>query len=73
MQDLISIVYTCNTSFRYWTTDPIWLHNGETAKVFGFWIADDANPLYKVRRDRDGDEKAIPKCILLKYGTIAPD
>ena len=66
----LSIVYTCKENIRYWGADPIWLHSGETAQIIGVLIADKVNPLYNVRRDSDGDEKAIPHFILLKYGTI---
>ena len=71
--DLISIVYTCTrtTSFSAWNFDAPWLYAGETAMIFGWWDGPgSANPFYKVRRNSDGDEKALHRSRLLDYGTI---
>lgn len=70
--DLISIAYTCtrSTSFSAWNFDNPWLYAGETATIFGWWVADADNPFYKVRRNSDGDEKALHRSRLLEYGTI---
>ena len=68
----LSIVYTCTrtTSFSAWSFDEPWLNAGQTATIFGWWVADAVNPLWKIRRDSDGDEKAIHQSHLLEYGTI---
>lgn len=70
--DQLSIKYaaTRSASFSNWAFDPPWLNEGETATIYGWWVADAVNPLYKVRRDRDGAEKAIYRNLLLEYGEI---
>lgn len=69
--DTFSIKYTCTraASFSVWSFDPPWLQAGETATIFGWYVTGE-NPLYKVRRDSDGKEKAIYRDQLLRYGEI---
>ena len=68
----LKIKYTATrpASFSSWNFDAPWLQRGETATIFGWWVADPVNSLYKVRRDRDGDEKAVHQRLLLEYGEI---
>ena len=68
---MLNIKYTAHrsASFSAWNFDEPWLERGETATIVGYWTTG-SNPLYKVKRDRDGAEKAIHHDLLVKYGTI---
>lgn len=67
----ISIKYTATKSLNVsvWSFDRPWLVAGETATVFGWYTAGE-NPLYKVRRDRDGDTRAIYRDLMIKSGSF---
>ena len=67
-----SIAYKClkTTNFSAWSLDKTWLRRGETAQIVEVLTADGMNALYRVKRDRDGDERCIYRSILLEYGEI---
>lgn len=69
----IEMVYTCNkaTSLSSWSFDPIWLEPGETATIHSAWTSNRTNPLWKVRRDKDGAEKSVLESMLIEHGAIA--
>jgi hypothetical protein len=70
MSDLnIKYTATRSASFSVWPSNDPWLECGETATIVGYYTAG-ANPLYEVRRDRDGKVKAIYRHLLVKCGTI---
>ena len=69
---MLNIKYTATRSARFsaWNFDPPWLEKGETATIVGWHVADALNPLYEVKRDRDGATKAIYRRDLMEYGVI---
>ena len=70
MSDLdIKYTATRSASFSVWRFDVPWLKRGETATIVGYCTTG-SNPLYQVRRDRDGEEKAVYRDLLMEYGTI---
>ena len=73
MESPIEMIYTCDkaTSFSSWSFDPIWLEPGETATIHSAWTANRTNPLWKVRRDKDGARKIVLESMLIEHGTIA--
>jgi hypothetical protein len=69
---MLNIKYTATRPARFsaFIFDPIWLEKGETATIIGWHVADGVNPLYAVKRDRDGVAKAIYRRDLMEYGVI---
>ena len=69
---MLNIKYTAtrSASFSAWSIDSPWLEKDETATITGWHFADELNPLYVVKRDRDGDTKAIYRRDLMEYGVI---
>ena len=73
MESPIRMIYTCDkaTNLSSWAIDPIWLEPGETATIHSAWTANRTNPLWKIRRDKDGAEKTVLESMLIENGTIA--
>lgn len=69
----IEMVYNCTkaTSLSSWSFDPIWMEPGETATLRSIWTSNRTNPLWKVRRDKDGAEKSVLESVLIEHGAIA--
>ena len=69
----IEMIYTCTkaTSLSGWSFDSIWLEPGETATIHSAWTSNRTNPLWKVRRDKDGAERSVLESMLIEHGTIA--
>jgi hypothetical protein len=69
---MLNIKYTATRPARFSVRnfDPIWLEKEETATIIGWHVADGVNPLYAVKRDRDGATKAIYRRDLMESGVI---
>jgi hypothetical protein len=69
MLGTLDIKYTAKKTLRLsaWAFDPPFLLEGETATVIGYYTGGE-NPLYVVRRDRDGVESPAHRRILQEAG-----